>query len=116
MPMFGLFRRRDVAEGFIWSDGEFLGVAFSEEKKELSVDFIDYCERRSRFVFRGVEQIQISEPVYCVRSQHSFVDGVKKLRLFDDDGIVLSFCYRDVRQHVEDADPVARDNAAQRSS
>lgn len=97
--MFSMFGKKDAAESFTWSDGEFESVRLSDEKRELTIEFVDYCSTRFRFAFFGVDQFVMNDPVYCVRSSHTINGRRRKLELSDDDGVVVSFHYETVQQH-----------------
>lgn len=93
------FQSEEAAESFIWSDGKFLEVVHSEEKKELRIVFTDYCDKRFRFLFSSVAEVAIADAVYCVKADHSTASGKKQISFHDDDGIVLSFRYSSVARH-----------------
>lgn len=97
--LFDPLHKNDVAESFIWADGEFQNVSFSKEKEELTLDFTDYRSNHFRFIFYNVNDLVVADPVYCIRSKHSTDAGKRKLALFDDDGAVISFRYVSVQQH-----------------
>ena len=97
--MSSILRKKDAAESFTWSDGRFDRVSLSNEGRELTIDFTDYCSNRFHFTFFGVDQFVRADPVYCIRSSHSTDAGKKKLELYDDDGVVVSFRYDTVQQH-----------------
>jgi hypothetical protein len=101
--MFDIFRQKDAAESFIWTDGKFEDVSYSEMKREVTIDYIDYCSNRSCFTFLGVDRFVMTDPVYCIRSSHKTDAGKKRLELSDDDGVVVSFRYDTVQQHEASA-------------
>ncbi len=100
--MLDLFQSKDAAESFIWADGRFRSVTLSEKKKEMAVSFTDYCGKRIRFLFSNVDEVKMTEPVYCVRASHARAGKRKILSLYDDDGLVLSFQYGAVASHEEE--------------
>jgi hypothetical protein len=96
--MSSILQKKDAAESFIWSDGRFESVSLSDGSSELTIDYTDYCSNRFRFRFQGVAELVVSDPVYCIRSSHQHEAGKKKLVLYDDDRIVISFRYDGVQQ------------------
>ena len=96
--MSALFQKKNVAESFTWTDGKFESIDFSDERRELRIDFTDYCSNRYRFIFCDVDELVVSDPVYCIHSSHPHEAGKKKLVLKDDDGIVISFRYATVQK------------------
>jgi hypothetical protein len=101
--MFDIFRQKDAAELFIWTDGKFEDVSYSETKREVAIDYTDYCSNRSRFTFFGCDQFVMTDPVYCIHASHTKVGDKRKLELSDDDGVVVAFCYDTVQQHEQSA-------------
>jgi len=99
--MFSLFRKSDSAESFIWTDGSFKAVIHSEKKKELRIEYVDYCDNSVSFTFKGVEDVLINDPSYCVGSEHKRTGDKKRIELEDDDATVLSFNYDTVETEAK---------------
>ena len=98
--MFSLFRKTDAAEDFIWTDGNFKSVTHSEKTKELKIEYIDYTETEVTFNFKGVDDLEMNDPVYCLGSDHKLLKGKKRIELNDDEDVILSFIYETVEMKI----------------
>jgi hypothetical protein len=89
---------KSLLNEFIWSDSDLKSIKYLESEQILKLQIEDYVKKIYTFVFSGVSEVIIKDPVYFIKSTEYQEDPFWILELFDDDALCLKVKYKNVNK------------------